>query len=107
MDSYYPDSGSSDDPMASNDTPSPADETENNEEAGAGESALIPKALLAGKHFDPGDELTLKIVALHGDDVEVEYATGKDDEGKEGETPMSDARKGIGDRMQAMADVPD
>lgn len=106
MDSYYPSNDATDDPMASNDSPPPADETENNDEKGAGESALIPKSLLAGKEFNPGDELVLKIVALHGDDVEVEYATGKDDS-KEGDAPMSDARKGIGDRMRAMADVPD
>lgn len=72
---------------------------------GAGESALIPKSLLAGKEFNPGDELVLKIRAIHGDEVEVEYATeeksGKDEEGR----PMGKARMGMADRIGAMADM--
>lgn len=83
-----------------------ADEGEAKEEQGAGESALIPKSLLAGKEFKPGDELVLKIRALHGDEVEVEYATEEKtektmDDGK----PMSKARAGISDRLSAMADM--
>lgn len=46
---------------------------EKTEDEGAGESAMLPKSILAGKHFDPGDEVVLKVVAIHGDEVEVEY----------------------------------
>lgn len=51
-------------------------------DAGASEpsaqpSALIPKALLAGKEFNVGDEVVLKITAMHGDSVQVEYAPEK------------------------------
>ncbi len=48
-------------------------------------SALIPKSLLAGKEFNPGDELVLKIKAIHGDEVEVEYAAEPEKGGSEGE----------------------
>jgi hypothetical protein len=87
------------------------DETpdEKSEDEGAGQSALIPKFLGAGKDFQPGDEIVLKIVADRGDDgYEVEYATGKDEDKKskggemDGDRPKGAAYKGIGDRMQAM-----
>lgn len=34
---------------------------------------LIPKSLLMGKEFKPGDKIILKIEAIHGDEVEVSY----------------------------------
>lgn len=40
-----------------------------------GETALIPKRLLAGKEFKPGEEIVLEIVKLHGEEVEVRYAS--------------------------------
>jgi len=43
---------------------------------------LIPKSLLGGKKFSPGDEVVLQIVADHGDQIEVKYAS----ESPEGET---------------------
>lgn len=52
-----------------------------------GETAVLPKSILAGKHFDPGDEVVLKVVAIHDDSVEVAYATGEGDH-KEGEHEM-------------------
>ena len=64
------------------------------------ETALIPKTLLAGKEFNPGDELVLKIVAMHGDEVEVAYATEEKDE-HEG---MDERQSGMHDRLSAMAD---
>lgn len=82
---------------------------EKTEEEGAGESAMLPKSILAGKDFNPGDELVLKVVALHGDEVEVEYA--KSEGGDKGErkggdmddgSPRGDAYKGIGKRMAGM-----
>jgi hypothetical protein len=50
-------------------------------------SALIPKALLAGKEFNVGDEVVLKITGMHGDSVQVEYAPekGKGEEEYEGD----------------------
>jgi hypothetical protein len=49
-----------------------------------GETALLPKSILGGKDFQPGDEVVLKIVGMHDDEVEVAYAPekpgGADDE---------------------------
>ncbi len=42
-----------------------------------GETTLIPKSILAGKDFKPGDEVVLKIVKLYDDQAEVEYAPEK------------------------------
>lgn len=46
-------------------------------------TALIPKSLLAGKKFNPGDEIMLQIVAEHGEEVEVKYAPEKPEEPSE------------------------
>lgn len=51
-------------------------------------TALIPKSLLAGKDFQPGDEVVLKVVHIFEDEVEVEYAKepeggGESDKGME------------------------
>jgi hypothetical protein len=61
---------------------------ESKEEGEYGETAVIPKALLGGKEFKPGDEMVVQIVAVHGDRVEIKYAPegGKGEEGEgEGE----------------------
>jgi len=60
-------------------TPPPAGK---GSDAGASEganepTALIPKQLLAGKKFNVGDEVVLKITAMHGDAVQVAYAPEK------------------------------
>lgn len=41
-------------------------------------TAVLPKSILAGKKFDVGDEVVLKIVAMHGDEVQVSYASEED-----------------------------
>lgn len=48
-------------------------------------TAMIPKSLLAGKKFDPGDEVVLEVVSMHGDEVMVKYASEKPDKA-EGDT---------------------
>lgn len=67
-----------DEPDAQEPTESKADA-----EAGSGTVALLPKSILAGKTFQVGDEVVLKITALRGDEVEVEYSS-------EPETPPED-----------------
>ena len=47
------------------------------EEPSEGQTAILPKSILGGKEFKPGEEVMLKIVALHDNDVEVEYAPKK------------------------------
>jgi hypothetical protein len=83
---------------------------EKTEEEGAGESAMLPKSILAGKTFNPGDELVLKVVAIHGDEVEVEYAKeGTEDNQRESKggdmddgSPRGKSYRGIGNRMMGM-----
>lgn len=115
MDEMY---GGSDGPGPAQDPDMKSDEMddkgetkdEKTEEEGAGESAMLPKTILAGKDFNPGDELVLKVVAIHGDEVEVEYAKeGTEDNAKETKggsmddgSPRGDAYKGIGKRMAGM-----
>ncbi len=43
-------------------------------EKGGETTALLPKSILAGKKFDVGDEVILKIVAMHDEEIEVEYS---------------------------------
>lgn len=44
------------------------------------QTALLPKSILAGKTFNPGDEVVLKVVNVYEDEVEVAYATGDESE---------------------------
>lgn len=46
------------------------------DEKGDDATAVLPKAILAGKEFKPGDEIVLKVVHVGEDDVVVEYAHG-------------------------------
>ena len=54
-----------------------------------GETALIPKSLLMGKEFNPGDEVVLKIVHIYEDEVEVQYASEEPEE--KDHSPMMEA----------------
>lgn len=76
------------------------DKMSDDDKGSEGETALLPKTILAGKEFKPGDEVVLKIVAMHGDEVEVAYATeeGSEDEG------MDEHDKATTGRLSAMAD---
>ena len=55
---------------------SPSEQSSPGEEKDPRDSktALLPRSILAGKEFEPGDEVVLKIVAMHDDEIEVEYA---------------------------------
>lgn len=55
----------------------------------SGETALLPKSILAGKEFRPGEEVVLKIVRVHDDEVEVEYAPEKPKESESEQEPES------------------
>ena len=54
-----------------------------------GETAILPKSILGGKEFKPGDEVVLKITAMHDDSVEVSYASEKGEE--KGQEEMAEA----------------
>lgn len=64
-----------------------------------GETSLLPRSFFAGKELTPGKECKVKIVAVHGDDVEVEYVPH--DEGDETEAGGMD---GARSRMNMAAD---
>lgn len=66
-------------------SPSPAPEKDNESEEG--ETALLPKSILAGKKFEVGEEVIFKIVHEYDDEIEVEYAH---DESKENESENPD-----------------
>lgn len=57
-------------------------------EGGEDEStAILPKSILMGKEFEPGDELVLRIVRMHENEIEVTYASEEtgEEEGPEEE----------------------
>lgn len=65
-------------------------------------AAVLPRSILAGKEFNVGDELVLKITAMHEDQIEVEYASSESDqESKEGQGEMERYRGGDSE-MQSM-----
>lgn len=71
-------------PAAEEQAETPAEESSE----GEGQTAMLPKSILAGKEFKPGDEVVLKIVAMQDDSVVVEYAPEK---GGGGEQPTAEA----------------
>lgn len=77
------------DPFA--DAEMPEKQSAPQEEKGSeeGVTAMLPKSILAGKDFKPGEEVVLKIVAMHDDQVEVTYASEKGGE-EYGEPPHSE-----------------
>lgn len=78
------------------------------EKSPSGETTLIPKSMGMGKPFKVGDEIVLKIVAVHDDQFEVEYASEKGAEEESppeeggGETPSPAAPPGGGGGMASM-----
>lgn len=73
-------------------TPDTAEPAEESKEEYEQETALLPKSILGGKEFSPGDEVVLKIVAIHEDEVEVEYAKepSKEEDESARKTPTMD-----------------
>ena len=55
------------------------------------DTALVPTKVLSpeGKPLNPGDEIVLRVVRVHGEDAEVEYAPKEGKEGPSGEGETS------------------
>lgn len=68
----------------------PAAPAEPKEEAGDSQTAELPKSVLGGKEFKPGEEVVLQIVQVMEDSVLVKYATGEG-EGEKEEAPAPQA----------------
>lgn len=70
-------------------------------------TALLPKSILMGKKFKPGEEVVLKIVHIYDDEVEVAYAKSSDqeeekDDGSEMDRSSSPMKSSMG-AMDQMA----
>ncbi len=72
-DSLYSDGKSSD---AADEKSAPQDSVD--EKAAETPTALLPLSALGGK-AKPGDTVTMKVVKLHGDEVEVEISSSSDE----------------------------
>lgn len=68
-------------------------EAKSTDEATQSPTGLISKSLLGGKDFKVGDEVVLEIVAEHGDEVEVKYASEK---------PETETKSDEGDELASM-----
>lgn len=62
-----------------------------------GETALVPKSMFMGKELKPDDEFIFKIVKDHGEEVEIKYATGKEEE-----KPKRSQMEQSGDSLEKM-----
>ena len=66
-------------------------------------TAVLPKSILAGKEFQVGESVVLKIVAIHDDEIVVEYDYGDDETEKRGEgVPEMAQTKAPGGEMTSM-----
>lgn len=79
----------------------PAEEKPEGKEEGSHETGILPKSLMAGKDFKVGEEIVLKITAIHENDFEVEYAYDEGSEKGEGEEGM-ESTKAPSDDMASM-----
>lgn len=95
---YYPQTDTADESPPAADTSSEDNQqgTESNDEVG--ETALVPKSILAGKELQPGDTVTFKVVHLYDDEIALRPVS----ESKEEETESMSAN----DEIDAMANMP-
>lgn len=76
--SYYPDFGGGSAPPEAGPSPpeaespsAPDTEDQETESEEVGETALLPKSILAGMEFKPGEKLVLEMVHEYDDEIEV------------------------------------
>jgi len=65
-------------------------------------SAMLPKSLFGGQEMEVGSSLCVKIVAVHGEEVEVALDSEKKEEESEGEGQSKDMADVMG-KIDAMA----
>lgn len=80
---YYPEMGGGGPPPKS-DGPPPERPMKDKR---LGESALLPKSIIGDKELRPGDEITMKVMHVYDDEVEVCCTSS---ESEEGETESED-----------------
>ena len=59
--------------------------------------AVLPRSILAGKTFEVGDEVILKITAMHDNEISVKYAPAKESGGDKEAPTKEDAPMTEGD----------
>ncbi len=95
-----------DESMYADAAPAQQEAPKGEEEESSEPVATIPKALLAGKEFKPGEEIVFEIVSIQDDSVVIKYASehGKEGEGyEEGERGgMAEGTMGGGDEYASM-----
>lgn len=80
---YYADA----EPSTAPDGPPDKDTSPEKEEAGDAQTAEIPKGVLGGKDFKPGEEVVMQVVQVMEDSVLVKYASQKEEEKEEEQAP--------------------
>lgn len=86
---YYGDAA----PPATEET-APATPEETTEETGDNETAVLPKSVLGGKEFKPGEEVVLEVTQVLEDSVVVKYAS--ESGGEDYEEPAAPAEPAEG-----------
>jgi len=87
---YYSDASAP--PAATPPEPESAEPKEN--EASDNQTAELPKAVLGGKDFKPGQEVVLKVVQVMEDSVLVKYASSEEPEPDQPAAPAEAPRPG-------------
>lgn len=85
------DAGSDEDLYGDSNAQGNQDQT-SDQKGGDYESFILPRAVLEGKDYQPGDDLALRIVSIKGDRVEVQCAG--DEEKEEGDKGMAEKGEG-------------
>lgn len=67
-----------------------------------GQTYTLPKEALAGKDFQPGQEIVLEIVRVNDDSVEVKYASKGEEKSEEPDAPPAEAPAPAGGEMASM-----
>lgn len=72
-------------------SPVAPEKEETKQEDDGGEVALLPKSLMAGKDFEPGQEIVLEVVEVYEDEFSVRYAKeDKEESNPDMENSMKD-----------------
>lgn len=98
---YYPSPDTADEsPPAAADTSNEGSQQGTESDDEVGETALVPKSILAGKDLQPGDTVTFKVVHLYDDEIALRPVS----ESKEEETEPQGMS--ANDEIDSMAEMP-
>ena len=98
---YYSDASAPTPAASPAEDPQPKEGADAKEGESDSQTAELPKAVLGGKEFKPGEEVTLQVVQVMEDSVLVKYASEKPDEEEPPSEPTAPAPGG-GNSMSSM-----